>query len=1419
MTSCPSAERLADLLDEQVPVANKAGLEDHLNDCSHCQQTLLGLAVDTVELQRQQRLLHPDADDSETPAELLSGLKRSCLAVTHQKPTLEPEAAPVVPGYEIIGELGRGGMAVVYHARQLGLNRPVALKMILAGRHAAPELRDRFRREAEAVARLQHPNVVQVYEIGEHDGLPYFSMELVEGGSLKDRLRATPYIPETTAAALVETLARAIHAAHIAGVVHRDLKPANILLGKAEGGRRKAEEITDSDSALRPPPSALVAKIADFGLALHRDASDGWTRTGDVLGTPQYMAPEQAQGRRGDVGPATDIHALAIILYEMLTGRVPFAAQDDMSTLLQVSFEEAVPPRRFRPSVPRDLETICLKCLRKLPNHRYASAHELAEDMRRFQAGEPIHARPISGRERLVKWARRYPAIASLLVGLVVVTVAGFTGVTVAMIDARSARDEETRQRVKAEDAGNLALEALDRTERSVYFGTISQARSQWLLNNVPGSARLLERCRVERRGWEWHYLQSLNHGDLLTITDTGGPWVTGVMYSPDGQSIASVGGDPVVKPELGVVQVHDAATGQLRWRKDGLPHLVRSLAYSPDGQLLAIASGNWWGTRGGGLQLRNATTGVLVCDITEGIEEGLLALAFSRDGRRLATCGSGRPVQVWDTTNGKELYRTTPARRDFIAFTRDGRHLLFDGPNGLEFHEAVGGKLVRAFPEVNESAAISPDGTRLATLSEDQLSVWYISHDRKGNGDNAERIEVTLEKSFDGHDGGSVAVAFRPDGQAVATTGLDGTVRVRELTTAAESVVYRGHEGRVAPVAFHPDGRVLASGGMQPGDIKVWDTTRKPECVVAVSFGAERRDIAALGFTGDDSELLVVSVGGVLRRWRRSTGAITERELPSTNTFLVPATRSAFSDDGKLMAAVADPNIVQILETATGREVAIYRGHTGRVRFVACDRECVRVAMAADGTRDGRPVRVLKVWDAHTGRIIREESAFDEYCEGVALSPDGTQMLEAHRHLQRDADGRIKAAGGTTLTLSSLADTGAPRQLPAPASGVSALCFSPSGRYMAGAGNDGTVRVWDRDGKQLHDNPLPGPGGIGALAFNPDETRLAGVNRERVQVWDVMSGQDVLFLRGAKPRHSDNGFNPRVAWSHDGTRLAASNWDRTATVWDAADFAAPGGKAILAAQAAGRALSWHLNLVERPTNTPLAVAFHRDRLLALKGLSPLQHRHRGDFLARSGLWEQAKADYSAAFASNLLEGLTACEEYAAVLVKCGDGEAYRALRSRVLARCTREEDSRNPLSVLRLGSLLPTTTANETSQLLGVARRYREAYPDSPLSFESLGLALYRAGEWDHAKQALNKSLDMCAGSDDAFVTWVVLALVHLRQGEAAAAEPLLKKVDALLAARTKNIPIQDEWGWVVLAEVRILRDEAESLLPKRAP
>jgi tetratricopeptide (TPR) repeat protein len=420
-------------------------------------------------------------------------------------------ARPIAaPGHEVLGELGRGGMGVVYRARHVRLGRVVALKMVRAGALAGEAELARFRAEAEAVARLQHPNIVQVYEVGEDQGLPYFSLEFCPGGSLAARLNGTP-VPAAAAAQVAETLARAMHVAHEAGVVHRDLKPANVLLVPSD----RPEAVALGGAAAE----RFEPKVTDFGLAKRLDVEGAsLTQSGAVVGTPSYMAPEQAAGKNREIGPAVDGYALGAILYECLTGRPPFRAATPVETLLQVLGEEPVPPGRLNAGVPPDLETICLKCLAKEPARRYGSALDLAEDLRRFRQGEPIRARPVGRLERAGRWARRNPVAAGSLAAVVLALTAGTavsTGFAVqAARQAGQARDSEARaltaradlERANADltaerDRTRAALEAeakRRRQARAALDALTGQVVEGWLVRQkqlLPEHKEFLERA------------------------------------------------------------------------------------------------------------------------------------------------------------------------------------------------------------------------------------------------------------------------------------------------------------------------------------------------------------------------------------------------------------------------------------------------------------------------------------------------------------------------------------------------------------------------------------------------------------------------------------------------------------------------------------------------------------------------------------------------------------------------------------------------------------------------------------------------------------------------------------------------------------------------------------------------------------
>jgi YD repeat-containing protein len=480
------------------------------------------------------------------------------------------ESVPIsdlhIPGYEILAELGHGGMGIVYSARQVALKRLVALKMIRAGADAGPQDLERFRTEAEAAARLQHPNIVQIHEVGEQEGRPFFSMEFVDGGSLATRLYGQPQEPRE-AARLVETLAQAMHYAHQRGVVHRDLKPANVLLSFSRDPGGHVPAVLARGAQL----GDAVPKISDFGLAKQLDADSARTRTGVILGTPSYMAPEQALGNSKQIGPACDIYALGAILYELLTGRPPFKAGTMLETMDQVRSRDPVPPRQLQAAVPRDLETICLKCLRKEPTRRYASAQELADDLHRFLRHEPIRARPASVLERTSKWVRRHPAATLAGLAVILLVIAGSIGFHLWRQNEGQRKDiDETRR--KEEENEQARLEA-ERVKIEYYANYVKRHGVPEGIGPISEEqmARRERTFKFYRRGGKVEQVDSINgRGEPSTE-----PGIEALLGQDERQTKGVISTDLPGK------------IWSMRYKRDADGHLSEEAAYDRAGQVV----------------------------------------------------------------------------------------------------------------------------------------------------------------------------------------------------------------------------------------------------------------------------------------------------------------------------------------------------------------------------------------------------------------------------------------------------------------------------------------------------------------------------------------------------------------------------------------------------------------------------------------------------------------------------------------------------------------------------------------------------------------------------------------------------------------------------------------------------------------
>jgi tRNA A-37 threonylcarbamoyl transferase component Bud32 len=748
---------------------------------------------------------------------LPGGLARvvDCLYRLNRR-TVHQAVVREVGRFQVRRELGRGGFGVVYLAFDPRLGRDVALKVPRPDVLASDELRERFHREARAAAGLDHPNVVPVYEAGEAGPACYIASAYCPGPTLREWLRgrADP-VPVADAASLVAALADGAGHAHARGIVHRDLKPANILLAGARGKGQGASEDPTASSFLAPCPLPLAPKITDFGLAKLTDAGEASTCAGVVLGTPSYMAPEQAEGRRG-VGPAADVYALGVILYECLTGRPPFVGETDLDTLRQAGSQDPVPPSRLRVRLPRDLETVCLKCLEKDPRRRYPTATELAADLRRFLAGEPVTARRVGMAGRLWKRARRRPVVAGLLAALVALTVGGTAAVTVLWRRAEVALAGEAAQRGK--------------TEAELADKLIALARIEWETDHVERAAEYLRDCPEVHRDRDWRYLDRMCRLQVASFPAAGR--TVRVAYSPDGRLVAAAG-----EKRLTVWDVE--ARAEVFGSELGLIPFM-TLGFTPDSRRLILLHpvppvappppkpgeppspakpAPWrmlsWDTATGKptpdspidwtypprTTWTNSPAGFSACAegplvrvtnlVTgEGAEfahghKVVHRLEFNAGGRHLLTTGPGEPVKVWDAATGRPAATVTSYQP--LASVQRYRETL--SPDARRLIWRTGGM---------------NDGRVSFTL-------WDLERDRE-----AVRIMVPQ--------GSVTRTRFSPDGRHFAF--IDGrAIVIVDLTTRREVLTLRGHTNTIIDMAFGSDGRRLASVGWDQ-TLRVWDVS-----------------------------------------------------------------------------------------------------------------------------------------------------------------------------------------------------------------------------------------------------------------------------------------------------------------------------------------------------------------------------------------------------------------------------------------------------------------------------------------------------------------------------------------------------------------------------------------------------------------
>jgi WD40 repeat protein len=1031
------------------------------------------------------------------------------------------EAEPLPAGrsfgdYEILEEIDRG-MGVVYRARQRRPNRVVALKMILAGEFASPDAMRRFRDEAENVARLDHPHIVPVFEVGEHNGLPYFSMKYIEGGSLARRLSQGPPLTPRELAALMAKVARAVHHAHQRGILHRDIKPGNILL----------------DGAGEP-------YVSDFGLAKQVEQATAHTLSGAVVGTPSYMAREQAQGHSKRLTTASDVYGLGAVLYELLTGRPPFRGETAGETLQLVLTQEVMPPSRLRPGVPRDLEVICLTCLRTEPEKRYESALALAEDLERWLAGEPIRKRAVGRVERMVRRVRRHPAGAAL-VAVITATVLALLGgwayfTTELQAKTVSLRDE----RDNARDREAEMARQVERTRRTLHTAQLWRAAVVW--EREPAQAlRLLEdaeACPPDLHDFAWRLYRracDCQRHKLMGHTSR----VHTLAFSPDGKTLASA-------DEGGVVKLWDVVAGRERVTLRGHTGAVNALAFGPDGRTLVS------GGEDKTVRLWDTAAGRERACFRDSLNK-VYAVAFRPDGKTLIAIDA-EAADFWEVSTGR-LQKVVPRgpgghirEKDYAALTPDGNRLavrdLGVKPDTRLWDVGTGKELAAIDDDAMSSPsfmALSRDGALVVRAgAQPLLHVWDVAAARPRS--TVQDVETMAVRSL----------AFSADSRTLAIGDGNGLVRLWDADTGRHRVTFECHatDWEISCLALSPDGKMLATWGGDDKAVKVWDIGME-----LARAGVKDRSGGAPRLSRNGRYQAVWGEKGEpFRLW----DVVANRPCASRRNEVCyyPAT---ISPDGRAIAgssAVREKGnvMVWVEDVETGK--VLWRGpHAASVGSLEYSPDGATLAV---GCQDG----TVHLWDQVAGieKLVLKGHTVPVDC--LAITLDGRTLVSAGTRLPEGAR-REQPAGWEVKIWDTT--TGEEHLFRHEASGaVRALAVSPDGSRLAAAGTEtvggravAVVRLWDvATGEERA--PLRGRGEeYHSVAFTPDGKSIAagaGVLRAvlpgDVDLWDVATGQLRASLRG----HPD--LVSFVAFTPDGNALISASYDGTVKVWDATPLA-----------------------------------------------------------------------------------------------------------------------------------------------------------------------------------------------------------------------------------------------------------------------
>lgn len=988
-------------------------------------------------------------------------------------------AGRVFADHELLDEIDRGGMGIVYRARQRSLDRIVALKLIREGQLGTREIVHRFRAEAAAAAALQHPNIVAIHEIGVHEGTHFFTMDYVEGQNLTQRVGQRP-LPAKKAARYGKEVAEAIHYAHEQGILHRDLKPSNVLI----------------DSATDQP------RVTDFGLAKRLDGTASLTQTGQLLGSPHFMAPEQASHQRGKIGRPCDVYGIGGILYFLLIARPPFQGDSLEATLHRVLHEEVVPPRLLNPDVPCDLETICLKCLDKEPGRRYPTAQAVGEELGRFLRGEPIQARPATRLERTWRWCLRRPAFAGLLATATALVLTLSIGAPIVALRIQSAR--------------HIA-------EAHLYGADINRVHHALADQDLVHARGLLDRHRPhhgqrDQRGFEWRYLWRLCQGDQSVYLEPPVLVPSSVGFSHDGRFVAAAG-----KQDLSVIW--NLGSKQVEQR---LPPGNRFVAFDRKRPLLITAGKaglKRWDTRTWEDHYLGATA------------EGANAV-FSPDNRWLVVYGIG--IQVWRTENWELVNENNFGGinywvRSSLSVSRDSTLVACaaDVP-GFTTCE-IGIFRLPSLERVSWNQLPKDSGALAFSPNHDLLAAGGWSGDvRLWDTRSGQEIPSNMKTSSR-----IMALAFNPDRpELVAAAGGNRGIQFWNVFTQKEDKRLHGATDQLMALAFSPDGQTIATGSnLQP--ITLWDATQNKGDIFSVP--TEHRNYI-LGYTEDGERLVTIdATGRVMFRDARSLDVIetvVQLDLDSASvgdaTFTVAAIATS-PNMGKLALGMED-GTVQIWDLET-RSSLSFETHSQTVRGVAFSpdgRQLVTAARDETRSENGK----LRLWDLSTQSLMSQTS-LDHISESVwavclRFAPKNGEIIAV------GSGNALSIFRGQDLQrLSTYGDLGA----------FLAMRFSPDGRYLAsghGPGRTGYLAIWDT--KDWSPNFLTGLALVPSdIAFSPDGSRMVS-GGDRLIVWDTDTWQE---LARYKPPFHDNSF---IRFSPDGNDLVVSDAEAL-RVWRAPSF------------------------------------------------------------------------------------------------------------------------------------------------------------------------------------------------------------------------------------------------------------------------